>query len=410
MRWEVQVGDHVDARPDRRARADRQGRGGASRSHRGHHHRSSAARSATCSPSAPPSSSSTPDVAPSVAAPEPTAADRTLRQPGESVDGADPRASAGVVQAAPPVRKLARELGVDLAAVAGSGPSGRVTAADVRAAGAVGQDPVSIAEPVGTATVAAPVPVGSERREPLRGIRRAMARNMADAWREVPHISLVRRDRRAAGARRAPRRTGAVGRPLAHAHRVLRARVGAGARASSRSSTRASTPHATRSCTTTRATWASRWRPSTGSWSRSCTTRRRGRCGSSASEITRLTAAARAGGLPPDEIRGATFTVTNYGTEGGRFATPIVRPPQVGILGCGAIRVRPVVERRHRRRRAGAPARAVRRPPRRRRARRDRVPRRRGSPSRGPARAPRRTRLRGFRAAFEATGVMRGGH
>ena len=61
------------------------------------------------------------------------------------------------------------------------------------------------------------------------------------------------------------------------------------------------------------------------------------------SEITRLTAAARAGGLPPDEIRGATFTVTNYGTEGGRFATPIVRPPQVGILGCGAIRVRPVV-------------------------------------------------------------------
>jgi pyruvate dehydrogenase E2 component (dihydrolipoamide acetyltransferase) len=61
-------------------------------------------------------------------------------------------------------------------------------------------------------------------------------------------------------------------------------------------------------------------------------------------EISRLTAAARAGGLPPDEIRGATFTVTNYGTEGGRFATPIVRPPQVAILGCGAIRTQPVVD------------------------------------------------------------------
>ena len=61
-------------------------------------------------------------------------------------------------------------------------------------------------------------------------------------------------------------------------------------------------------------------------------------------EINRLTAAARSGGLPPDEIRGATFTVTNYGTEGGRFATPIVRPPQVAILGCGAIRPQPVVD------------------------------------------------------------------
>ena len=61
-------------------------------------------------------------------------------------------------------------------------------------------------------------------------------------------------------------------------------------------------------------------------------------------EINRLTAAARAGGLPPEEIRGATFTVTNYGTEGGRFATPIVRPPQVAILGCGAIRPQPVVD------------------------------------------------------------------
>ena len=61
-------------------------------------------------------------------------------------------------------------------------------------------------------------------------------------------------------------------------------------------------------------------------------------------EINRLTAAARAGGLPPEEIRGATFTITNYGTEGGRFAAPIVRPPQVAILGCGAIRPQPVVD------------------------------------------------------------------
>ena len=60
--------------------------------------------------------------------------------------------------------------------------------------------------------------------------------------------------------------------------------------------------------------------------------------------IARVTEAGRAGHLAPEAIRGATFTVTNFGTEGGRFATPIVRPPQVAILGFGAVRVRPVVD------------------------------------------------------------------
>ena len=61
-------------------------------------------------------------------------------------------------------------------------------------------------------------------------------------------------------------------------------------------------------------------------------------------EIVRVTEAGRAGHLPPELLRGATFTITNFGTEGGRFATPIVLPPQVAILGFGAVRVRPVVD------------------------------------------------------------------
>ena len=60
-------------------------------------------------------------------------------------------------------------------------------------------------------------------------------------------------------------------------------------------------------------------------------------------EIVRVTTEARAGGLSPEALRGATFSVTNFGTEGGRFATPIVRPPQVAILGFGAVRVRPLI-------------------------------------------------------------------
>jgi 2-oxoglutarate dehydrogenase E2 component (dihydrolipoamide succinyltransferase) len=45
----------------------------------------------------------------------------------------------------------------------------------------------------------------------------------------------------------------------------------------------------------------------------------------------------------PDEVQGGTFTVTNHGTSGSLFATPIINQPQAGILGVGAIVKRPVV-------------------------------------------------------------------
>jgi pyruvate dehydrogenase E2 component (dihydrolipoamide acetyltransferase) len=59
--------------------------------------------------------------------------------------------------------------------------------------------------------------------------------------------------------------------------------------------------------------------------------------------IGRLAAAGRAGTLKPSDLRGGTFTVTNYGSLGGRFATPIIRPGESGIIGFGAIRPRPCV-------------------------------------------------------------------
>jgi pyruvate dehydrogenase E2 component (dihydrolipoamide acetyltransferase) len=42
--------------------------------------------------------------------------------------------------------------------------------------------------------------------------------------------------------------------------------------------------------------------------------------------------------IPPEEMRGYTFTLSNFGTFGGRYANPIVQPPTVGILGAGKIR------------------------------------------------------------------------
>lgn len=52
---------------------------------------------------------------------------------------------------------------------------------------------------------------------------------------------------------------------------------------------------------------------------------------------------ARTGGLKPDELAGGTFTITNIGSQGALFDTPILVPPQAAMLGTGAIVKRPVV-------------------------------------------------------------------
>jgi 2-oxoglutarate dehydrogenase E2 component (dihydrolipoamide succinyltransferase) len=59
--------------------------------------------------------------------------------------------------------------------------------------------------------------------------------------------------------------------------------------------------------------------------------------------VNDLAARARAGKLSPDEIQGATFTLTNHGTSGSLFASPIINQPNAGILGVGAIHKEPVV-------------------------------------------------------------------
>ncbi len=56
-----------------------------------------------------------------------------------------------------------------------------------------------------------------------------------------------------------------------------------------------------------------------------------------------LTQRARDGRLTPDEITGSTFSITNYGTNGSLFGTPIINQPNVAILGVGAIKKRVVV-------------------------------------------------------------------
>lgn len=58
-------------------------------------------------------------------------------------------------------------------------------------------------------------------------------------------------------------------------------------------------------------------------------------------EITRLVAAARSGELPPAELTGSTFTLNNYGGFGVDGSSPLLNPPEAGILGVGRILARP---------------------------------------------------------------------
>jgi len=108
----------------------------------------------------------------------------------------------GPVPASPATRRLARELGVDLARVPASGAAGLVTADDVRAfaaAGKAGRPPAAAPSPP---PAEAPAPVserapelpdfskwGAVERVPFRSIRRATARQMSLAWSQIPHVN-----------------------------------------------------------------------------------------------------------------------------------------------------------------------------------------------------------------------------
>ena len=59
--------------------------------------------------------------------------------------------------------------------------------------------------------------------------------------------------------------------------------------------------------------------------------------------IVDLAARARSKQLKPDEVSGGTFSITNFGSYGSLFATPVINQPQVAILGVGAVEKVPVV-------------------------------------------------------------------
>ncbi|TCN37184.1 pyruvate dehydrogenase E2 component (dihydrolipoamide acetyltransferase) [Kribbella orskensis] len=94
------------------------------------------------------------------------------------------------VLAKPPVRKLAKDLGIDLASVTATGPGGIITRADVEghAAGAAGSAPAAAPAAV-AAPVAAPVAGQLETRIPVKGVQKVMAQAMVNSAFTAPHVT-----------------------------------------------------------------------------------------------------------------------------------------------------------------------------------------------------------------------------
>ena len=62
-----------------------------------------------------------------------------------------------------------------------------------------------------------------------------------------------------------------------------------------------------------------------------------------AEQVALLAEKSRKGRLPPDEMSGGTFTISNYGSSGTLFGTPIINQPESAILGIGAIEKEPTI-------------------------------------------------------------------
>jgi 2-oxoisovalerate dehydrogenase E2 component (dihydrolipoyl transacylase) len=127
---------------------------------------------------------------PKEAAPEPVAAAVSAR-PAAKRDTNGARGEPN--RATPRVRRVAAELGVDLATISGTGPGGRVVEADVRAAASGGA--TAVAEPPAAAAPAAkrkPVAAGAEEEAvALTGIRKTIAKRMSESAFSAPHAWLV---------------------------------------------------------------------------------------------------------------------------------------------------------------------------------------------------------------------------
>lgn len=271
------------------------------------------------------------------APPKPTSAPVARHEPA-----AEPAAAAaatptpvpahtGPVRAAPSTRRYAREQGVDLTTLAGSGPKGRVLREDIDA--------------VARRAAQAPSPAaatGGETRRRLTGIAKAMYDSMSRAAR-VPQATTGFAVNAAAFEAARKRLSAHTGTRVSFVALLIKALIPA---LKAMPQFNASLDDDTLEVVEMHY-YHIGFAAYTDAGLVVPVIRDADRLGvvELSAAIEDLAARARERRLGPDELRGATFTLSNWGSHGGQdiFGTPIINPPQVAILGMGRVRSEPVV-------------------------------------------------------------------
>ncbi|MBI5211028.1 MAG: 2-oxo acid dehydrogenase subunit E2 [Elusimicrobia bacterium] len=308
---------------------------------------------APAGPAAPPPKPAPPPPAPAVPAPEPY----TVQGPSVGVVGRleeapeDEPAGAAPPEAPPPVarprvtalpkdRELARRMGVDIELIHGTGPKGAVTEEDVRRAAALG-GPEKGARVAGGA--AGSDSWGPVERVPVRGVRRRIAAAMSESLAhtaqvttmdevEVDELWRIREKMKAQAERE--------GVHLTLMPFVVKAVVGALKRV----------PEMNMSLDEEKGELVLKAYYNVGvavdTQDGLIVPNIKAADGKSILQIARemsdLAQRARRRTLEVKDLKGGTFTVTNYGSIGGLFGTPIVNHPETGILGVGRLAEKPV--------------------------------------------------------------------
>jgi len=278
-----------------------------------------------------------------------------------------PEEREGPVPASPATRRLARELGVDLRQVPGSGPGGRVSSEDVRQFAERGEEEVEKGEkaapqpeerrPAAPPEVspirpsAIPVPPlpdfgkwGEVERVPLRSVRRSTAKHMALAWSQIPHVShqdIADVTELEAFRRKYKEQIAEEGGALTLTIFVMKAavaalkehpRFNASLDADTEEIVLKKYYHMGIAVDTERGLLVPVVRDVD-----------RKSMAELSVELKALAQRTRAGEVSLEEMQGGTFTITNPGPLGGTAFAPIVNYPEVAILGTAQARWRPVV-------------------------------------------------------------------
>ena len=246
--------------------------------------------------------------------------------------------------AAPSVRRLARELGVDIRSVAGSGPAGRISHEDVQA-----YVKAALAGGGGAAAPARALPDftkwGEVERKPMSNIRRKTAEHMASAWNTIPHVTqhdkadiTVLEGLRKQYAPRAEKMGGKLTMTAIALKIVATAlqkfpQFNSSLDAAGNEIVFKKSIHIGVAADTERGLLVPVIRDVDHKGVLQL-----------AAELGAASEKARAGKLSLDEMQGGGFTITNLGGIGGTSFTPIVNWPEVAILGISRAAFEPVYD------------------------------------------------------------------